>query len=364
MIEYWHWHTLHYGTETYWGGILPHSGIPGRTYQEIAKIGAELHDLSGEILGSIPDADVAMLWDTPSRWALEFQPPLSLDGVGDRQSYPRIFNAFYRGCFDSGLQVEILRGAHMFAQTPTQFAAHRKVLLVPAFCVATDEQLDWLEQYAAAGGHLVIGPRSAYADQEARARCEIQPAKLFAAAGVTYDEFMNLDEAAPIQTKSGGPLATPAMTGVAWADGLQVTPGSGAETLLGYDHPFLHRWAAMTTRRHGAGVVSMVGTVPDPALAVAIAKWIVPQPCSGWADLPASVTVHTSTRPDGRQIYFVHNWSWNPVRIPVPDHLDLRLDDVRPPTIHLAAWDVQVLVSSVAEVPRANKADGNGEAAR
>ncbi|MGW7595433.1 beta-galactosidase, partial [Streptomyces rubiginosohelvolus] len=24
MIEYWHWHTLHFGTETYWGGVLPH----------------------------------------------------------------------------------------------------------------------------------------------------------------------------------------------------------------------------------------------------------------------------------------------------------------------------------------------------
>ncbi len=29
MVEYWHWHTLHYGTETYWGGVLPHSGLPG-----------------------------------------------------------------------------------------------------------------------------------------------------------------------------------------------------------------------------------------------------------------------------------------------------------------------------------------------
>ena len=26
MIEYWHWHTLHFGAETYWGGVLPHSG--------------------------------------------------------------------------------------------------------------------------------------------------------------------------------------------------------------------------------------------------------------------------------------------------------------------------------------------------
>ncbi len=31
MIEYWHWNTLAAGAETYWGGILPHSGAPGRS---------------------------------------------------------------------------------------------------------------------------------------------------------------------------------------------------------------------------------------------------------------------------------------------------------------------------------------------
>ena len=35
MIEYWHWHTLPYGTETYWGGVLPHSLVPGRVYEEL-----------------------------------------------------------------------------------------------------------------------------------------------------------------------------------------------------------------------------------------------------------------------------------------------------------------------------------------
>ena len=37
MIEYWQWQTLHYGIETYWGGVLPHSGRPGRIYREIAE---------------------------------------------------------------------------------------------------------------------------------------------------------------------------------------------------------------------------------------------------------------------------------------------------------------------------------------
>ena len=40
MIEYWHWHTLPFGAETYWGGVLPHSRQPGRTYQRDRRASA------------------------------------------------------------------------------------------------------------------------------------------------------------------------------------------------------------------------------------------------------------------------------------------------------------------------------------
>ena len=41
MIEYWHWHTTHFGTETYWVGVLPHDQQPGRVYAELSRLGAE-----------------------------------------------------------------------------------------------------------------------------------------------------------------------------------------------------------------------------------------------------------------------------------------------------------------------------------
>ena len=48
MIEYWHWHTLPYGTETYWGGVLPHSLEPGRVYgrgrRARRRAGRDRHD--------------------------------------------------------------------------------------------------------------------------------------------------------------------------------------------------------------------------------------------------------------------------------------------------------------------------------
>jgi len=59
MIEYWHWHTLHFGTETYWGGVLPHSQQPGRVYDELAGLGRQLAAIGTRLDDYVPDADIA-----------------------------------------------------------------------------------------------------------------------------------------------------------------------------------------------------------------------------------------------------------------------------------------------------------------
>ena len=61
---------------------------------------------------------------------------------------------------------------------PAALAAELPVLIVPGLLVADDALLTWLRDYAAAGGHLVIGPRTAYGDEEGRARLEVKPAHL------------------------------------------------------------------------------------------------------------------------------------------------------------------------------------------
>ncbi len=40
MVSYWHWHSLHYGQETYWKGILSHDLEPNRIYEEFARTAA------------------------------------------------------------------------------------------------------------------------------------------------------------------------------------------------------------------------------------------------------------------------------------------------------------------------------------
>jgi beta-galactosidase len=355
MIEYWHWHTLHFGAETYWGGILPHTGQPGRTYGELARLGAEFEQAGGLVAGLEPDADLTFVFSTPSKWLMQKYPPLAKpDGEPDPAAYHRILDPFYRGAFDTGRQVRIVHARQLHdprgergGPSPEEAVQRHPVLVVPALYLAHDETLDWLAAYAHAGGHLVLGPRTGYADHEARARHEPSPGRLADAAGVHYDEFSNLRTAVPVRSVAGGPLHLPGdASATRWADGLTVT---GADVLVEYDHPHFGRWPAVTTRRHGAGRITCVGTVPGRALARALAVWLAPEPRSGWRNLPASVTAATGTSPDGRRVHVVHNWAWEPALCTAPAQLSDALNgDVTPAgePVELGAWDVRVFVAA------------------
>jgi beta-galactosidase len=294
-----------------------------------------------------------MVYSMPSKWLMQKYPPLSKpDGEPDPAAYHRIFDPFYRGAFESGRQVRIVHARQLHdpsgqraGMTPEEAVRRHPVLVAPALYVVDDATIDWLAAYAHAGGHLILGPRTAYADHEARARHEPAPGRLTEAAGVHYDEFSNLAATVPVRAVPGSPLqVSEDATATQWAEGLTV---ADADVLASYEHPHFGRWPAVTTRRHGSGRVTCVGTVPGRDLARTLAAWMAPVTRGGWQELPASVTVTTGTSPDGRRVHIVHNWSWEPARAQAPVDLSDVLNDDSVPAgtvLELGPWDVRVLV--------------------
>ena len=356
MIEYWHWHTNHFGTETYWIGILPHDQQPGRVYGELSRLGADFKAAGEHVLGLRPDARVGLLYSARSKWGLAFQAPFShVPGVAtsladhDQRSYHRIFDAFYRGTFDAGTPARLLHDVQLVdedGQTlrePAEVAAELPVLIVPALYVADDALLDWLRAYAAAGGHLVLAPRTGYGDDEGRARTDVKPGRLAEAAGVRYQEFSNLHEPLAVTAESDAIELSPGAAGRDWVDGLI---GEGAKVVLGYEHPHFGRYPAVVTNDHGQGRITTVGTLPTPELAADLMRWLVPAQEQPWADRPASTTVHSATNALGERVHVVHNWSWDPVTVPLPTAMvDLLVEgsSERLDSLQLGPWDVRVL---------------------
>lgn len=336
MISYWHWHTLHDGAETYWGGILGHAMTPGRVYGEVAALGAELERAAEDVTGLTPDADVGFLYSHDSKWALEFQPPLTLDGRNpDKDSYERIVATFYQGAIDAGRQVAFLTPEREFNRLPT--------IVAPALYCLTDDLADALTSYVRGGGHLILTFRTGYADGEARARAEIAPGPLRALAGVRYLEYSTLLE--PL------PLHGPGLRDVArhWADALEP---EGAEPLARYDHHHFGRWPAITRHRVGDGAVTYVGTLPGRELTAELFR----RPPAPPAVDPAGpglvtagapqVTVHSAVNARGERLWFAHNWSEREstvtISAPATEVTGTRAP-LPPGELRLAPFDVRVV---------------------
>ena len=117
----------------------------------------------------------------------------------------------------------------------------------------------------------------------------------------------------------------------------------GGEVLVGYEHPHFGRFPAVVTHAHGAGRITTVGTVPDPAFGADLARWLAPD--VALAGLPDSVTVHSATNRDGRRVHVLHNWSWDGVAGHPAHPLTDLLTEEAPVVdrLDLGPWDVRVL---------------------
>lgn len=348
MIEYWHWHTLPYGTETYWGGVLPHSLKPGRIYSEIAEIGAELKQIGQALDGYEPDADVAILWSNPSRFAMQYMPPLHRNGEPDEESYERIVDAFHKGVIAAGGQARILHVSQLHGFSAAELAGKFPVLVAAGIYITTDQDLQLLQDYVKEGGHLVVGPRTGYADDEARARIAVAPDELSGIGGAWYEEYSNLDTEVRVVGTTDGLILDESAAAEAWIDGLI---SEGADVLAQYDHPRFGDFPAVTTKAHAQGRLTMVGCVPTAALARGIFSWAVSTPAATALAGDIRTPLYVSSGivdGGGRRAWFVFNWGWDKQEItlshPVLDTVSGTSYDAGS-NLSLDAWSTTTFIS-------------------
>ena len=340
LLAYWHWHTLHYGNEIYWGGVLNHDLEPNRCYAEISRIAHELRQLDALFTDLKPRANVGFLYSQDSKYALECQPCLMLSGSSDpdRHSYQHIFDCFYQAFYRARADTAIVHPQQNFSSFP--------VLVVPALYIADDVLLERLAKYAADGGHLLLTFRSGYADQFGRARWQRAPGPLRPAVGTSYQEYSNLAAGLPVEAQAPDFALPPDARAESWADGLQL---EGATPLVTYQHPHFGRFPAIVSQVWGKGRVTYCGTLPNRPLGTALAQWVLAQAnlTSPLNHLPPAVRVNSATAHSRQRLHFVTNWSWDrrEIRLPWRGRQLLR-DQPLGPTLTLDAWETEIVVEA------------------
>jgi beta-galactosidase len=311
MVEYWHWHSIHAGQETYWKGVLSHDLEPNRVYAEVSKTAHELQKIGPQLIDLKIKNDVAILYSVDSANGIRIM-PYEHNGNGQwtpgrsDNSYGQQVLQFHRTLYEANIGTDFL-----FPDSPdlAHELAQYKLVVIPSLYIANDALLKTISDYVKGGGHVLMAFKSGFANENSAVRWTRAPGPLREAAGFNYQEFSNLEK--PLALKGDPYQAGQANTVTSWAEFLQL---EHAEALAYYDHPFFGKWPAITRNHFGSGQLTYEGTQPSDALqAKIVADELKSLGLTGSDQtLPATVRVKHGVNRSGKQLHYYLNYSSDP----------------------------------------------------
>ena len=292
MVEYWHWHSLHYGQETYWKGVLSHDLEPNRTYDEVSRVAAELKKIGPQLVDLKKENKVAILFSADSANAISYMP------FSDHVGYMTVLRQMYDALYDLNVEPDFV------SPDSTDLSTYR-VLLVPPLYSASDAVLQRVSDYVKNGGHVVMSFKSGFTNEYSTARDVMAPGPLRTAAGFHYQEFTNLAEPQRLKPDPFG--VGEQNKGAVWEEFL--IPDT-AQVLASFDDPYWH-FPAVTRNRHGAGTLTYEGSYLTEPLQREIIRDVLRRADLTGPDqnLPAPVKVRHGRNGQGKLLHYYLNFS-------------------------------------------------------
>ena len=159
-IHYFQWRKGRGGFEKYHGAVVDHEGTnQSRVFKDCATIGSELAQLSAVRSADCPHAEVAMLYDWESRWALNASrgpKVIKSGGPFSGDLYTELCFDHYEALTCCGITVDQV-------STQSDFSRY-KLLVLPALYLVTQELADRIYQFTQCGGQVVATCMTGYVD--------------------------------------------------------------------------------------------------------------------------------------------------------------------------------------------------------
>ncbi|MGW2199975.1 beta-galactosidase, partial [Streptosporangium sp. NPDC001682] len=150
-VLFFQWRASRYGAEKFHSAMLPHAGTDSELWRDVVALGAELRELA-PVRGSRIEAEVALVWDWESYWALELEWRPSVD-----LRFRERVEAYYEALWREHVTVD-------FVHPAADLSAYRMVV-VPSSYLLTEAAGKNLHRHVEAGGHLVVSCFSGIVDE-------------------------------------------------------------------------------------------------------------------------------------------------------------------------------------------------------
>ena len=245
-VLHFRWRTAVTGAEMFWHGLIDHSGVPGRRFEEFTELCRIVKQL--DVLdGSRVCNEIALLYGAEQEYAFKIQPQ------ADGMDYFRQLKSFHDGFTGYGAGIDIVN--------QTADLSGYKVVVASTMFVVNESVCASLYRFVQQGGTLVLTNRSGVKDIHNGCIMEPLPTVFAELAGVIVKEYDALG-----WTKSALRYADGASGScTCWADLLEILPGEekNVDIVAAYDGEFYKGTPAITRHAYGEGKVYYVGCVLD-----------------------------------------------------------------------------------------------------
>ena len=232
------WRAPRGGSEMFHSAMVPHAGADSRVFREVVELGSVLGRLSVAVdASSRVEAEVALLWDAASWWALQ-GPGLPSSEI----DYAEVVRGVHSGLWRAGVTTDVIGAGDDL--TPY------RLLLVPSLYLVSQDTAEALRSYVMAGGCLVLWFLSGIADEDNRVWLDGYPGPLRDVVGVRVEE---LHPTSDVALSNGA-------TGLVWSELVRL---AGAVSVVDYAEGALAGHPAITRHRLGAGTAWYVSTQLD-----------------------------------------------------------------------------------------------------
>ena len=290
-VMYWNWHSIHNAIESYWKGVLSHDLTPHATYEEIKNFRHELIPLEDKLRNLKKAPSVGILVDNASLTGLDEFP------ISEELNYNAILRWFADCCHEMNIEYDLLYKEDSFDDY--------KLLIVPALYSASDDVILRIKEYVINGGHLLLGFKSAFSDDELKIYHDAQPHLLTDCIGATYDMFtvpknVNIEFT---MDKFNTENIYPAKE---WIE--LVTPTT-ADVWAYYNHQFWGDYAAITHNSYGEGTATYIGCYTEKEALKAVLTKLCPIADIHMSSLSLPIIKKSGINEAGKCITFYFNYS-------------------------------------------------------
>ena len=333
MVGYWHWGTTANAIETYWRGLLSQDFKPNPTYEEAGSIGKVLARLGPQLVNMRKHNRIAIYFSNRALTAFDsFK-----FGWTSKTTYNDVLRPYYDALYRMNAEVD-------FVDPSTTDLSAYKLIVVPALYAASDAEINHLNEFAKAGGHLLYTFKSGFSDENVKVRSTTQPGMIAEAAGVQYNQF-TIPEGVTLESEAYH-VGAGENAARWWMELLTPTTGT---VLARYHHPVWGKYAAIVRNNYGKGEVTYVGFMPSDAMIEKILEDSVKR-ANLWGPQQAlhfPTIMRSGMLADGHAVHYVMNYSAAPASVtyafPSGKNLLSGEEVSQNGTITLPAWGVAVI---------------------